>query len=289
MNSQLLSACCDPSPQLHPTTPPPTVSDHYTPPSLLCPPGTIATLLPLKKHICKILGKGAPGAALSTTHRSQEDRSEGAAYFRDTLLRRHQPVDTIRHILPSTKTPLTTLREHITDDVTTEPKTQAKIIKKFWGGIWSKRPEAANKPSLDRYLRFYNKHIPETHTPIFPTLKTVQDQILKPRDTSPGPDGLPFALYRSLVDITGPLILDIIIALGTGEKPPKEFNLGGLCIFPKDNSFTIARTRPITLNNVSNRLAAAIVADAIMDAVDAIADKRQKGFIRGRLGEDNIK
>ena len=50
----------------------------------------------------------------------------------------------------------------------------------------------------------------------------------------------------------------------------------------------VDRTRPITLNNVSNRIAAAIVADAIMPAVDSVVDARQRGFVRGRTGDDNI-
>ena len=76
--------------------------------------------------------------------------------------------------------------------------------------------------------------------------------------------------------------------MAEGRLPPKGFNMGNLCLFPKDSSFRISRTRPITLNNVINRLVAAVVSDAIMPAVDAIAHPNQKGFIRGRLGEDNI-
>ena len=76
--------------------------------------------------------------------------------------------------------------------------------------------------------------------------------------------------------------------MSTGTIPPKEFNYGGLCIFPKDGSSTVDRTRPITLNNTSNRITAAVIADCNMPALDAMIDPRQKGFIRGRRGEDNI-
>ena len=79
------------------------------------------------------------------------------------------------------------------------------------------------------------------------------------------------------------MLLDIIIEMASGTPPPKEFNLVSLCIFPKGGADTIDRTRPITLNNTSNRVIASIIADSI-----SIADKRQKGFIRGRHGGDNI-
>ena len=100
---------------------------------------------------------------------------------------------------------------------------------------------------------------------------------------------MPFSLYRNLIDLSVPIFRKVILLMATGRPPPKEFNLGLLCIFPKDNSSTIDRTRPITLGNTDNRIIAGIIADVIMPAVDAIADKRQKGFIRGRQGGDNIR
>ena len=242
----------------------------------------------LKDHILEILGKGSPGPAVSSPDRMDDEASEGAAIFRNQQGRAKQEVDSIRITLPTTKTPLISLREHITDNPTTHPPSQAKIIKKFWGGIWARRPNAATPSEIDSYLAFYDKKIPDAARPRLPTLEVVLETIKKPKNTSPGPDGMPFALYRNLQDLAGPMILNVIVAMASGEPPPKEFNLGGLCIFPKDGTSTIARTRPITLNNVSNRLVASIVSDAIMPAVDAIADSRQKGFIKGRQGEDNI-
>jgi ribonuclease HI len=242
----------------------------------------------LRERISKILEGGDPGPALTSHHRLDSDKSDGAAVFRTAAAPR-QVTDKITHTLPSTKTPLTTLRAKITDDITTDPPKQAKIIKNFWGGTWARRPNAPPLSEINDYLHFYQKRIPDIARPSFPTLAKVKLFIKRPRNTSPGPDGMPFSLYSSLCDIAAPLILAIIIKMSTGAPPPKEFNFGGLCIFPKDGSSTIDRTRPITLNNTSNRLIASIIADCIMPAIDAIADKRQKGFIRGRRGEDNIR
>ena len=137
-------------------------------------------------------------------------------------------------------------------------------------------------------MRFYTKRIPYIARPSFPSIKTLTSTIKKTKNSAPGPDGIPFSFYRELIDITAPILLSVLIEMSTGTSPPSEFNYGGLCVFPKDGSSTVDRTRPITLNNTSNRIVAAALADCIMPALDAIIDPRQRGFIRGRRGEDNI-
>ena len=241
----------------------------------------------LRNRISKLLENGNPGPGITTHNRQATDRSEGAAIFRAKATPA-QVTDKVNTILPSSKTPLTTLRTKITDSPTTDPKSQAKIIKKFWGGVWAKRPNAPPRHTIDDYLTSYTKTIPHKARPSFPTITTFETIIKKTKDSAPGPDGMPFSFYRELVDATAPVLLSLLIEMSTGTVTPKEFNYGGLCIFPKDGSSTIDRTRPITLNNTSNRIAAAVIADCIMPALDAIIDPRQKGVVRGRRGEDNI-
>ena len=90
----------------------------------------------LRSRISKLLENGNPGPGITTYNRQDSDRSEGAAIFRAKATPA-QVTDKITTILPSTKTPLTTLRARITDTPTTDPKAQANIIKTFWGGIWA--------------------------------------------------------------------------------------------------------------------------------------------------------
>ena len=76
--------------------------------------------------------------------------------------------------------------------------------------------------------------------------------------------------------------------MAEGRPPPKSFNMGDLCLFPKDDTTLISRTRPIRMNNFDNRIIAAAVSRALMPSVDFLADLCQKGFINGRKGEENI-
>ena len=242
---------------------------------------------PLRDHIASLIEKGTPSGALSSPGRDIADRSEGEAIFRAASTPK-QPIDKVRTILPSTKTHLHHLREKITDETTSDPKTQAQILKKFWGKIWSKRDDAPDQNTIDEYLKTYTKSIDDDSTPHIPTIDITTKHINAPKNTACGPDGMPFALYRNLIPIAAPIIHNIITALAEGVTPPREFNMGEVCFFPKDNSSTVDRTRPITLNNTSNRIVAAVIADTIMPAIDFIVDCRQRGFVRGRRGDDNI-
>jgi len=231
--------------------------------------------------------KGSPSGALTSPGRENGDRSEGEAIFRATN-RPKQPLDKVSTILPSTKSHLNHLREKITDDTTTNPKEQAIILKNFWGKICSQRKDAPPQSKIDEYLDSYTKTLDDKNTPRAPTIENTTKHINIPKNTACGPDGMPFALYRGLIHISAPIIHNIIKALSDGDDPPREFNMGEVCFFPKDNSSTVDRTRPITLNNTSNRIVAAIIADTIMPAVDFLVDCRQRGFVRGRRGDDNI-
>ena len=241
----------------------------------------------LRAHIATLIEAGTPSGALTSPGRTDTERSDGEAIFR-AANRTKQPLDQVTTILPSTKTHLTHLKEKLTDDTTTNPKEQAQILKGFWGKIWAKRPDAPTKDEINEYLKSYDKFIKDEHTPDIPTHEDIAKQIKKSKNTACGPDGMPFALYRNLLPISTNIIHGIISSMATGTLPPREFNMGETCFFPKDNSYTVDRTRPITLNNVSNRITAAIVADKIMPTVDSIVDARQRGFVRGRNGDDNI-
>lgn len=257
------------------------------------PPGENGTLYDigvLRSHISSLLEGGEPHPALAQHHREDDDRSDGAAIFRNASTKGRCPTDHIAPLLPSSSKSINTLRAKPSDPPTTCPKKQAKIAKTFWGGdIWSKRANAPNANARAKYLENYTKTLPSSIKPNVPTLDAVLDILKKPKSTSPGPDGLPFSLYSELSDITAPVLHGIICYMADGHTPPKSFNMGDLCLFPKDDTTLISRTRPITMNNFDNRIIAAVVSRTLMPAVDFISERCQKGFINGRRGETNIK
>ena len=94
-------------------------------------------------------------------------------------------------------------------------------------------------------------------------VKTVMS---RPRDSSTGPDGIPFSIYRSLVDTAAPLLYRYILLLSTGRQPNRSFNYTNLFLFLKDNSHKANRTRQISVSNTDNRIVANVVRKLISPA-----------------------
>jgi ribonuclease HI len=245
---------------------------------------------PLRDHINEIMKSGSPGPGVTSPGRHEVDRSEGEALYRDSRSQSTQKkvTDPVKILLPSTRSAAVGLRERISDPLTTDAKAQALMIRDNWGPIWARRQDAPPGSQIRAFLDTYNIKIPQNSIPKKPTLAQIESRIKKTHNSAPGPDGLPFAFYRAVSDLAAPIILDLVLEMGQGSPPPKQFNLGNLFVFAKDNTCLVTKTRPIAVNNSDNRILAGVVADAIMPAVAAITPKRQRGFVKGRLGEDNI-
>ena len=277
INHTIVSSMIANNPKLAQHLPPGSNGNHYD-------------ITALRDHISSLLKGGEPHPSLAQHHRTDDDRSDGDAIFRNSAIKGRCPTDHIAPLLPSSSNQIHSLRTKPSDPPTTCPKKQTRIAKKYWGGeIWSKRPNTASASDRAKYLGTYTKNLPNDMKPDLPTIETVNDILDTSKTTSPGPDGMPFSLYSEIRDIAAPILHGIICYMAEGRPPPKSFNMGDLCLFPKDNTTLISRTRPITMNNFDNRIIAATVSRTLMPAVDYLAEICQKGFINGRRGEDNIR
>ena len=80
-----------------------------------------------------------------------------------------------------------------------DPTKMAEALKDHWEPLWS-RPHPA-PTSIQDYLAGYNEQIGRIpHV----TLETVLEVLSRRRDSSTGPDGIPFSIYRALADIVAP-------------------------------------------------------------------------------------
>jgi ribonuclease HI len=172
----------------------------------------------------------------------------------------------------------------------------ARIIRNFWGQIWSKRNlkgKRARKQRLrdiNTYLSFYNKTFPTSSdfNPSIPNVAEIEEGLKETNDSAHGIDGIPFSVYRCLSDIAAPLLREILLFISSGKLPPSDFNNGRLFIIPKDGSSTVDRTRPITVNNADNRIIAKLTTIALTPGLDHMLDSAQQGFIPGRSGDNHI-
>jgi hypothetical protein len=104
-----------------------------------------------------------------------------------------------------------------------------------WRPIWSK----PDPPPSTIYKKKITSPIPEV------TIELVMDTLSKRADSSTGPDGIPFSVYRLLSDVAGPIFLQVFVHLTTGGRAYKSFNRVNLQFFPKDSSMEALRCRPI--------------------------------------------
>ena len=161
----------------------------------------------------------------------------------------------------------------------------ADALKKAWEPVWNK-PDPEQR-SIDDYPDYDKKVDPDTILLI--TLELVTNTITKSKDSSTGPYGVPFAMYRHLIDLAAPMLFHYTLHLAGSKQANKSFNFSNLFFFPKDTSNTPLKQRPIAVSNTDNRLIANAIRRSISPAISAILTKTQKAFVLGASIEDNIR
>ena len=160
----------------------------------------------------------------------------------------------------------------------------ASALKKAWEPVWghtNPSPEVISD-YLGSYLKRASKPFPKLSVEHFRTVMS------KPRDSSTGPDGIPFSVYRHLVDIAAPLLYRYALSMSCGGRTNKSFNFTNLFFFPKDESGEANRTRPISVSNTDNRIIANVVRRVISPNIYSILDESQTAFAPGKHIEEPI-
>ena len=184
--------------------------------------------------------------------------------------------------LREAKTSLPAERRHLTHlehkgKILENSADVAQALKEVWTPIWN-NPDPCDDV-VEEYLNRYAKKIKSQ--PCDFTLNMVRRVLLRPRDSATGPDGIPFCVYRYMVDLAAPLLLQYILHLSAGQKPHKSFNFANLFFLPKDDSRLPSAVRPITVVNTDNRLIANVVRMGLTPVLVSILCKTQKAFVPG--------
>jgi exonuclease III len=106
--------------------------------------------------------------------------------------------------IPSTRTRLTHLRDG--RSTTTDRARITEIIRKYWTKNWALRTNPSSISSIDNYINAFNQKIPHELLPSLPTRDVTESFIMGTSDSSPGPDGVPFAAYRGTIELSTNLI-----------------------------------------------------------------------------------
>ena len=118
----------------------------------------------------------------------------------------------------------------------------------------------------------------------------------QPRDSAPGPDGIPYSAWRT----PGPAFYDITFSAFnsfiSAASLPDGSNACNLALIPTgadphDDRLvarTPATTRPISLTNTGNKFFALAINQHLAEAARVTVHPRQRGFVQGRSLVDNV-
>jgi hypothetical protein len=101
-------------------------------------------------------------------------------------------------------------------------KEKSTLSKVYWSKIWGKPPTVDQRERVE-FLRDYVKQFDHSlcHKPDLGLIRTIIDR----NDSSPGPDGIPFAAWRAASDLAAPVLFKVFEAISKGHLPPPGFNL----------------------------------------------------------------
>ena len=165
-----------------------------------------------------------------------------------------------------------------------EHEAIADTLKETWEPIWNRENPCPRK--IARYLSRYHKRLKRVIPDI--SVELVSEVMSKARYSTTGPNGIPFSIYRDLVDIAAPLLCEYIRHLAEGGRANSSFNFSNLFFFPKDESLRPTNLRPISVANTDNRLVANVLRRLISPAIFEVLSPNQRAFMPGSQAFDAV-
>jgi hypothetical protein len=111
------------------------------------------------------------------------------------------------------------------------------------------------------------------------------------KDSMPGPDGIPYLVYKKFWKLTGPIILDAWnYSILTGNLAPSHVE-SVITLLPKEGKDRrdIKNWRPITLSNCDSKIITKAISIKMSKDLDLIIDKSQTAYVPGRSVMDNLR
>jgi exonuclease III len=111
------------------------------------------------------------------------------------------------------------------------------------------------------------------------------------KDSAPGPDGIPYMVYKKYWKMTGPIIHAAwLYSVETGKMPPSHLE-SVITLLPKDgkDNREIKNWRPITLSNCDAKIITKAISLKTSKVLDSIIDPSQTAYVPGRSITDNLR
>jgi exonuclease III len=167
----------------------------------------------------------------------------------------------------------------------------SKGIQEFYGDLYSNQElnKEIDKTFYDNSPKLKNEDMNFLETDL--SLVDLQKAILTCKESAPGPDGIPYLIYKKYWKIMGPIILEAwLYSVKTGNMPQSHLE-SMITLLPKEgkDGNDIKNWRPITLSNCDSKIITKALAMKISKVLDSIIDPTQTAYVPGRSVSDNLR
>ncbi len=123
------------------------------------------------------------------------------------------------------------------------------------------------------------------------TLNELYKALQSCKDSSPGPDGIPYIVYKHLWRLAGPIILESWKYSSKENTLPQSHYESIITLLPKEGKDIrqLKNWRPITLSNCDAKIITKALATKLSKVLEPIIDKSQTAYIPGRSVADNLR
>ena len=180
--------------------------------------------------------------------------------------------------------------------VTTDTADIAKLLNQHWQKVFSRN--ATNRALRSEWLEHVRGKFRVSKEQLRPSKDIVRKVIAESGSSAPGPDSVPFEVYRSLGEVAVELFWEAANAMLDGVAiPDGDFKLALMVCIPKsadgaleDNTpfFSPSGTRPISIVDASNRIFAFIFCITLEAQIGHRISNAQKGFFKKRQMLRNV-
>ena len=202
----------------------------------------------------------------------------------------------LKRLASGTSPSISALKDPATGEVHADEKEIARILTEFWQKTFL--PKATDKTLRNKWLARIRKRLEVSLEELSPTLADVVYVFDHLPSSSPGPDGIPFGIFKRFKEMLVPLFYDICKGMLEGTAtPPDEFNHAFLICLLKSSSpdlvggvpcYDPSSTRPLSVVDASNRIIASIFLRRLEVHASSWISDAQRGFIKGRSMLRNI-
>jgi hypothetical protein len=180
---------------------------------------------------------------------------------------------------------------HIKDDQgynITADDGMAKHIRDHWQGVFQATSQCPQHPNNMNILLDY---VPEaTGVCNDPFDEDDISMSLRRHDTAPGPDGVCYSAWKAAGRDGIQVLLDIAMHMWNGAPAPDNFRQSIMVFLPKSDAVALSPSelRPLSLCDVDYKIIMGCINHRLAMLLPDFVDDRQRGFMRQRLGLDNL-